>query len=526
MPVGMSPTAYCQFVKAEAVAASGQSLIWYNVDDSQYGNGSQAPVLTTDVGRTFTYKVTQTVDGCVSPKATLTIVINTTPAPTVAKSVLELCQGSVTDPLKADGTNLKWTDPTGAVTTTAPVPPTLNATKNPDGDIFYVTQTGSNGCESARAAIKVFVQTVPTMSLSGANTVNLGIEAPIKLSFTGVGPYSYTLSNGLTGNATKDTTVLVLPTRTTTYQIAQVKNKCGVGLPGNGATVTISVTVPGIQTLALTSSTLCVGTQLTTNFLTTGSFNAGSAFKLQFAKVETDSAKIVYTDVVNGSVSGGQITGTIPTATAGGQYWVRVMATNPKIPLYGTISPTLLTIRPAATAALTGTQSIYETQVAKFSIAFTGEAPWTVMYQDSNYATGIRGTVQTIQTAANPYVFEVKPDKTTAYKLISVSNDCGVGTRTTTTAVITVSQLLAVEEPFSVDVFPVPATTSVTVRINGVSAQKMASLQLTDLNGRVVQQQQMGQTKLLMLLDHHPAGAYILRIQLGEQAVYKRIMKL
>lgn len=526
-PAGTSPTAYCQFAKGEAVAASGQNLIWYNADDSQFGNGSQAPVLTTDVGRTFTYKVTQTVDGCVSPKATLNIVIQTTPVPTVAKSVVELCQGSTAQPLEATGEKLKWTDPTGAVTTTAPVPPTLNATKNPDGDIFYVTQTGSTGCESARAAIKVFIQTVPTLSLSGANTVNLGIEAPIKLSFTGVGPYSYTLSNGLMGNTTKDTTVLVLPTRTTIYQIAQVKNKCGVGLPGNGATVTITVMVPGIQTLALTASTLCVGTQLTTNFLTTGSFNTGSAFKLQFAKVEADSAKIAYADVLNGSVSGGQITGTIPTATAGGQYWVRVIATNPKIPIYGTISPTLLTIRPAATAALTGTQSIYETQTARLSIAFTGEAPWTVMYQDSSYATGIRGAVQTIPpTAANPYVFEVKPDKTTAYKLTSVSNDCGVGTRTTTTAVITVSQLLAVEEPFSVDVFPVPATASVTVRINGLSAQKMASLQLTDVNGRVVQQQQMGQTKLLMLLDQYPAGTYILRIQVGEQAVSKRIMKL
>ena len=525
-PAGTSPTSHCQFAKGEAVAASGQNLVWYNADDSQFGNGGQAPVISTDAGRTFTYKVTQTVDGCVSPKGTLTVVIQTTPMPTLAKSVLELCQGSVADPLKADGTDLTWTDPTGAVTKTAPVPSTLNATKNPDGDIFYVTQKGSNTCESPKAAIKVFVQTVPTLSLSGANTVNLGIEAPIKLSFTGVGPYSYTLSNGLTGSTTKDTTVLVLPTRTTIYQIAQVKNKCGAGLPGNGATVTIAVTIPGIQTLALPSSTLCVGTQLTTSFLTTGAFNPGSVFKLQVAKVESDSAKIVYTDMLNGSVSGGQITGTIPTTTAAGQYWVRVMATNPKIPLYGTISPTLLTIRPAATAALTGTQTIYETQTAKLAIAFTGEAPWTATYRDSSYATGVKGAVQTIQTAANPYTFDVKPDKTTAYVLTSVSNDCGVGIRTISTALITVSQLLAVEEPFSVDVFPVPATTSVTVRMNQLSAQKPVMLRLTDVNGRMVQQHQMGQNTFLMPLDKQPAGTYILHINVGEQTVSKRIMKL
>ncbi len=522
---GVTQKDICQFTKPELVAATGNGqLKWYNPDGSKYDN---TPIINTDKGATFTYQVSQTVDGCEGPRATLAVNVLTTPEPTVAKTTVELCQGATPQPLEAGGNKLSWTDPTGVVSATAPVPSTAKPSTKPEGDTYYVTQTGANGCESPKVPIRVFIQTAPTLSVGGTTTVNLGLEVPLKLTFTGVGPYQYKLSNGLTGMATKDTTVLVLPDRTTTYQVTEVTNKCGTGVPNSGSTATITVLVPGIQTLALGSTTLCAGGSLNAGYQTTGSFNAGNVFKLQLAKVETDSSKIKFVDMDNSQVSAGQLVGVTSASTAAGQYWVRAVATNPKIPILGSISPTVLTIRSKATATLTGNQSIYEGQTAKLSVALVGDGPWTLAYRDSS-ATGI-GAPQTISTASTPYTFEVKPLKTTAYYLTSISNSCGNGTSTGGRVVVSVSPLLSIEDQElaeAVDIFPVPTTTALTIRIRGLSPKTPAYLELTDQAGHALIQRETPKETSTFQLGDYPSGIYILQIKVGERKASRRIVKL
>lgn len=519
---GVTQRNICQFTNPEFVVATGVNLKWYNPDGNKFDT---TPIINTDKGGAFSYQVTQTVDGCEGPKATLSVNVLTTPSPTVARTTVELCQGAIAQPLQATGDNLKWTDPNGVVSTTAPVPPTSNPTTKPEGDVYYVTQTGTNTCESPKVAIKVFVQTVPSMLIGGSTTTNLGLEVPLKLAFTGVGPYTYRLSTGLTGTATKDTTILVLPERTTTYQVAEVKNKCGAGMPGAAATV--SVLIPGIQTLALATTSLCVGTSLSTGFLTTGSFNTGSVFKLQIAKVEADSTKINFLDVLNSTTQNGQISGVIPTSVAAGTYFVRVMATNPKIPINGTISPSILTVKPIAMATLTGTQNIYEGESAKLSVAFTGDAPWVFSYRDST-AAGL-GVVQTVQTATNPHVLEVKPLKTATYFLTAISNVCGNNTPAKTLIIVTVNPLLGIEDQSlvnAVDVYPVPAAATLTVRIRGLSVTQSARLELIDGNRRTTWLHETRRETSILSLDQQPAGTYLLRIRVGDRTATKRILKL
>jgi hypothetical protein len=514
----------CQFATPELVSAPGDNLTWYSLDDTKLGS---APLINTDRGATFTVKVSQTVNGCEGPKATLVVNVLTTPAPTVSTPVVELCQGATSQPLSATGTNLKWTDPTGNIGTNAPAPSTTTPTAKADGDVYYVTQTGTNGCESPKVAIRVFIQTVPTMSISGSTTTNLGLEVPLQLTFTGVGPYRYKLSTGLAGTATKDTTISVLPTRTTTYEISEVSNKCGVGKAGSGSTATIAVLIPGIQTLALGSSTICAGASLATNFMTTGTFNPGSVFKLQLAKVESDTAKISFVDVPNSQASGGRILGTIPANLPAGSYWVRVMATNPKIPINGNISPTVLTVRPLATASLAGNQSIFDGQPASLSVTLTGDGPWSFSYRDST-ASG-PGQIQTIQATTNPYLLEVRPQKTTSYYLTSLTNVCGTGTRTNDIVVVTVVPLLGIEDPSlsdAISVYPVPATTVLTVQITGISAAQPALVELTDLTGRTTTYYETRQVNSQLTLDQHAAGTYILRVRVGDRTASRRIVKL
>lgn len=521
---GVSSKDICQFAKTEPLAATGDGLIWYSPDGSK---GPMSPTPSTDNGATYTYLVTQTINGCEGPKASLLVNVLTTPVPAVGKSIVELCQNAIAQPLTATGTNLKWTDPSGVVSTSAPVPPTLNATTKPEGDIYYVTQTGTNGCESPRVAIKVFVQTAPTMTILGTTTTNLGLEVPLKLTFTGVGPYRFKLSNGFSGTALKDTTILVLPERTATYQVVEVANKCGVGQAGNATPVTITVLIPTIQTLALPTTTVCAGTNLSTNFKTSGAFNPGSVFKLQFAKVETDTTKANFMDIPATQATNGQVVGMIPANTPSGTYWIRVLATNPKIPIIGTISSTILTIRSSATATLTGTQAIFEGQPAKLAIAFTGDGPWSFSCRDSSATS--TGAVQTVQTDLNPYSLEVRPLKTTSYVLTNVSNSCGTGTRTGSAVVVTVNPLLGIDDQIladAVDVFPVPTTTTLTVHIRGLVSTQPALLELADQTGRTTIRQETRRETTTIILDHQPAGIYILHIRVGDRTASKRIVKL
>ncbi|GAB4047756.1 Ig-like domain-containing protein [Spirosoma litoris] len=520
---GVTAKVLCQFATPEAVTAVGEGLRWYNIDGNKF---ESAPVITTDKGASFSLLVSQTVGGCESPKATLSVMVLTTPVPAVTKATVEICQGTSAQPLEATGTNLKWTDPNGNVTTAAPTPPTSTASVNPNGDVYYVTQT-ANGCESPKVAITVFVQALPTMSIVGSTTTNVGVEVPLKLSFTGIGPYTYKLSNGLVGAALKDTTILVLPTQTTVYKVTEVSNKCGTGLPANGSSATVTVLVPAIQTLALTSATVCAGASLTTSFSTSGNFNSGNVFKLQLAKVETDTTKIVYVDMPNSLAVNGQISGSVPTNTAAGSYWVRVVATNPKIPINGKNSPTLLTIRALPAATLTGNQTIYEGQPSSLTVLFSGEAPFAIAYRDSTSSS--LGAIQSLTATTSPYVFAITPKKTTYYYLTSVSNGCGMGSLTNRVVIVSVNPVLGVEEQSlanAVEVYPVPATTNVTVRINGLSAAQTAVMELTDLTGHTTNRQETRQATSSLALDQHPAGTYILNIQVGDRRVSRRIVKL
>ncbi|CAN5144220.1 hypothetical protein BH09BAC4_BH09BAC4_01720 [soil metagenome] len=525
---GVTQRNLCQFAPSEAVVATGTgSLTWYNTDGSRFDS---TPIINTDKGASFSFQVTQTVGGCTSQKATLSVNVLSTPVPTVNKTTVELCLGSAPQPLEASasaGSTLKWTDPYGNVTTTTPTPPTLNATIKPEGDVYYVSQTGTNTCESTKIAIRVFVQTPPTMSILGTTTVNLGVEVPLKLSFTGVGPYRYKITNLSNLTSIKDTTILVMPERTTTYQVEEIANKCGVGLPGNGAVATVTVTIPFIQTQAFTSTTLCAGSNLTTPFSTTGSFNPGSAFKLQLAKAEGDPTQATFVDAVNSQESNGQITGTISSSTVAGSYWVRVVATNPKIPINGTRSPSLLTIQSKATASMPSSQTIYEGQPAQLSVSFTGDGPWSFIYRDST-ATGL-GNQETVSTNTNPYKLDLRPNKTTAYLLTSVSNGCGAGTLSNRKAMITVFPLLAVDDPAladAVEIYPVPSSSTVTVHIQGLLSSQTAILELTDLAGQRVVWQETRQATSTLLLHHYPSGTYVLQIRVGDRTASKRIVKL
>ena len=523
--VANTAVSYCQNQAPNPLTASvtapGADITWYDQNGTALSGINPLPA--TALNGTFVYQVVQSLDRCEGPRASVTVTVSPAAAtPTTATPRVELCRGATATSLTAMGTNLIWTDPNGVTSTAAPTPPTINVSKNADGDVYYVAQGNANGCTSQRLAIRVVVQAAPTLALTGSTMTNLGMEVPVKLTFTGAGPYRFKLSNGLVGTAQRDTTVLILPDKTTVYQVAEVSNSCGSGLPVSA--VTITVLVPTIKTNSLSSSTLCARASLLASFQTTGSFNAGSTFRLQMARPVTDTASASYVDLGNLLMSNGQISGTIPATATAGTYWVRVMATNPKIPIGGSISPTLLTVQGTASASLSATPAtILAGETAKLSVALGGSAPWTFAYRDS---TDALGTLQTVTTSTTPYFINVSPLRTTVYRLTSLANACGTSSGLLTRTVIVVNPVLATEPLMSgVSVFPIPATSSLTVRIDPALLTPPATLELINLVGQTTLRQSTSQPSTIVPLDGQPSGLLLLRVRAGGQTQTYRVMK-
>jgi hypothetical protein len=528
-PIPAQPTvsnvSYCQAQTdqpaqtVQPLTANGASLRWYV---SANAATTAAPTPTISQTGVQTYQVTQTINSCESERATIQVAINTTPAPIAAKTLYSYCINDQATPLEATaatGASLRWLDPYGRLYANAPTPATANANVDAFGDPFYVYQVGSNGCYSPRTTIRVIVNTTPSLALATpTSSVNLGESAQIRLQFTGSAPYSYTLTEGYSGvSRTSDTTISVLPRANTTYQILGVRNGCGTGSPGSPATVTITVRVPTITTSTLASSTLCTGLSLSVPFAASGQFNTGNVFRIELASVSDTTKK--YT--IQSTSTGSPVMAILPTTIPGGQYLVRAVASNPSIPIVGTNSPTLLTVRGLPSATLSGTQTVYEGSPANLTVTFGGDGPWTLTYADS-----VRTYSAT--TTTNPYIAEARPARTSTYRLTGIANVCGTGT-TSGSALVSVLPLLGVEDTSLdpvVKAYPIPTSAVVTIELDLPLTRDPAILSITTLSGQPLQRQVTRNRRNELDMSGQPGGTYLLRIQVGDRQTVRKVVKL
>jgi hypothetical protein len=159
------------------------------------------------------------------------------PAPPIITPVVNICQNSTPETLKATGSNIKWyIDENDLKSYNSLIPSTTK-----EGTFtYYVTQTNSTGCESDKARMEVNIKAVPTAILSGDNTILLGDSTALKVNVTGGFPVSLTLSDGKNFAISANPFVLgVKPAQTTTYQLTEVKNTCGAGTVSGSARIII-----------------------------------------------------------------------------------------------------------------------------------------------------------------------------------------------------------------------------------------------------------------------------------------------
>jgi hypothetical protein len=508
---------YCQFVPAVPLTATPVTngiLNWYKTNDQGEAPSGAAPTPSTAEGGTTSYFVGQTLEGCVGDRAKIDVKINTTPKPTTT-TALAYCQNQVAPVLSATGTVLKWyREANGAEWQGVPFTP---FTEKVQDYFFYVTQTGANGCESPKEEIKIHIKSLPSATISGSSTIDLGQTATVTIKFTGDGPWIYALSNGVTDTTDQaNHQVQVKPSTTTSYLVTEVSNACGKGLPIGTALVTVKV--PTINSGNPSVAEACAGKTFNLPFQQSGDFPAGNTFKLQIATVNEDAKFFTIPSVA----SSNSVTATLPDTTKGGTYFLRVISagTNPDFTVKGSVSAITLTTSPLPIATLTGTQTILIGESADLKVEITGKSPWTFSLNN-----GVKDTL--ITAVATPFTFKVTPKVTTTYTITKSTNGCGTG-KGAGSARVQVDPILGVEPPAPADwvkIYPTLIDSKVTVEITGVVSPKEASVEVIDLNGRSRAIKSIRQKTTDVDFGSYPSGLYLIRIQNGNLNTVQRVMK-
>lgn len=162
-----------------------------------WSTGEETNTITPSPTQTTTYWVDVTANG-VTCRRSITITVNTTPAPTGA-ATQNLCNGGTIANLSATGTNIKWYETATGGT------PLLSSSPLTNGKSYFASQT-VNGCESKQ---RLRVVTCPNAFITSwqIDTPNQTITLPIQ-----VGNYTYTVNWGDGTNGTYSSTTPAVKT--------------------------------------------------------------------------------------------------------------------------------------------------------------------------------------------------------------------------------------------------------------------------------------------------------------------------
>jgi Secretion system C-terminal sorting domain len=174
--------------------------------------------------------------------------------------------------------------------------------------------------------------------------------------------------------------------------------------------------------------------------------------------------------------------------------------------------------KPMATAILTGDKSINFGDSTKISVALSSDSPWTVKLSDNKTYSAIK----------TPLEITVKPITTTTYSLAEVKNICGVGTVSGTAKIDIIILGTENETGVNVEIFPIPTSEICHWKIvcDKPSATKLV---IFDVSGKREIEQNFTdklQTREGSLdIKALQAGTYILKIEIGDKILTRKIVK-
>ncbi len=180
----VSDVTYCQGAASSALTATGNNLLWYSSATGGTGSAT-APVPSTATAGTVDFYVSQTVNGCESTRARITVTVNPSPAAPVASGNGPVCEGSTLD-LRASpisGAAYSWTGPNGFTATGQNV--SIPGATSAHSGTYTATVTVS-GCTNA-ATVDVTVNLQPATPVISGGTAICGGSSTVLSSGAATG---------------------------------------------------------------------------------------------------------------------------------------------------------------------------------------------------------------------------------------------------------------------------------------------------------------------------------------------------
>ncbi len=474
-----------------AVTSSNVTLRWYETE--QGGGGSdQPPTPRTGNAGLQTYFVSQLLEGCEGPRAKIEQEVKPAPAlPTVASNPVLRCLNDPVTTLAPAGAQFNWYRQASGGSREASISVATNQVRT---DSYYVSQTGSNGCESGRQAVEVRVLAPPASPEVTAAGFACQFSKPVALQPSGSGlVWSGTGITGSTETAPVPSTALPA---TFSYQIVQRVGTC------TSAAASLTYTIRPVPAAPTVQSPLklCLNSPI--------------------RDLTAPGQNLKWYDNSNRS-NPAQNRVTINPTTAGTMRYYVTETDN-----FGCESQTSLLevqVLVPVSARLTGDSLVMLYDSSAIRVQFTGEAPFTMTLWDGRIVT----------TSSNPYVVWVKPKASGTYQLRALSNDCGSG-NPGNAYVLRVLIPLSTEPTtatgaMSLRIFPNPSNTHVNLTWEA-PAREVVRLRLIDVSGRTLWQRERSGTGIVeteqFSLRDLSTGLYLIQL-LDEQkgVVTKRILK-
>ena len=265
-------------------------------------NGSIAPTPSTSVAGTTNYLVSQTVSGCVSPQATIAVIVNNLPSATISYSGTPYCislgtaqnvtlTGTSGGTYSASPSGLSINSSTGAITPSTSTPGTYTVTYTipPSGGCAVYTTTTSLTVSALSVGGSVG-SNATVCSGTNSGTVNLTGQTGNVLN------WQYSTDGGTTWTSIANTTTSQTFTNLTqtTSGRAVVQNGGCSSANSNAATVTVNAVSVGGSVGS--NATVCSGSNSGTLNLTG---QTGSVVNWQYS---TDSGT-TWTSIANTTTS-------------------------------------------------------------------------------------------------------------------------------------------------------------------------------------------------------------------------------
>ncbi len=311
-------------------ASSGSPTSW----NWSFPGGTPSVATTSNVNVTYasagTYSVILTASSANGTSAPLTQTFVVNPTPSVVVTNTSVCFGSSVNVTATGASSYLWS--TGATTQSISLTPT--ATTN-------YTVIGSTANCSDTKTLSVTVNAVPNVSVSNS-TICAGSTATL----VATGANTYLWNTGATG-----TNLVVTPSTTTIYSVTGTSNF------GCVKTVTASVNVSSAPTIAVNSTSVCMGSSVVLSASGVNTYTWSTGANTPTISV-SPTANTVYT--VNGHLSG--------CSTLGSN---TVSVTVVSIPTITINSPTLCSGNTAILVASGASSYVWNTGALSPSISIT-----------------------------------------------------------------------------------------------------------------------------------------------------------